>query len=326
MNIKKLISFLVCAVLLCSCFSSCMNGNKREVMEIDGYSVPYEVYRYVCVNSRRDIESEYGTDVWDSDKADEAKTALEDTIKESLASLYTVCSLGRDYGIEWDDDSIEATVNLERNALVDEYGSEDEFSAALEEAAMTDGAFMFIKSNEILIDEVYLKIAYSDEKNSDSEYLKELFMSDSFIRVKQILVGGENGGTDEENLEIAKGIKTKLDAGEDFDVLCREYNNDLYMFNNDTGYYITRGTRDLAFEDAAFALAIGETSDIVKTASGYSIIKRYEKDARYITENLNSLTDEYFESLYTAAYEKKFQSVHDSMPSLPDDIDIIDIK
>jgi len=324
-NIKLLSLVLVIVMLSCS-LASCLDGNKREVMVIDGHSVPYEVYRYVCVNSRRDIESEYGADVWTSDKAQEAKTALEENVKASLATLYTVCSLGRDYGINWDDSSIEAAVNLQKNELIAEYDSEADFSAALEEAAMTDGAFLFVKSNEVLIDEIYIKIANDEEKYSDEEYLTELFNGDSFIRVKQILVGGSNAGTDEKNLEIIKGIKAKLDAGADFDVLCREYNNDLYMFNNDAGYYITKGTRDLAFEEAAFALEIGEVSDIVKTNSGYSLIKRYEKDSNYIEKNINALTDEYYESLYTAAYEKKFESVKSSMPSLPEDIDIIEMK
>ncbi len=326
MNIKKLVSLFVCALLLCSALASCMNGNKRSVMEIDGYEVPYEVYCYVCVNSRRDIEGEYGADVWSSDNAERAKTELEENIKESLTKLYTVCALGRDLGIEWTDGSIEAAVNLKRNELVDEYGSEDDFKDALEEVALSDGAFAFIKSNEVLIDEIYMRVAHADEKNSDKAYLKELFMGDSFIRVKQILVGGPNAGTDEENLDIIKGIKAKLDSGADFDTVCREYNNDLYMFNNDAGYYITKGTRDLAFEDAAFSLEIGETSDIVKTASGYSIIKRYEKDADYIEKNLDSLTDEYYESLYTTAYEKKYDEVAPKLTSLPEDIDIIEIK
>ncbi len=322
----KLLSLFLAVIILSSGLVSCFNGNKREVMEIDGHSVTYEVYRYVCVNTRRDIESEYGTDVWNTDKKAEAEEALEEAIKENLTALYTVCSLGRDYGLSWDDDSIEAAVNIERNVLVDEYGSEDEFSAALEELAMTDSVFAFVKANELLIDEIYLKVAYADEKNSDKEYLKGLFMGDDFIRVKQILVGGENAGTDEQNLETVNAIKAKLDAGEDFDKLCREYNNDLYMFNNDAGYYITKGTRDVAFEEAAFALEIGEISDVVKTEQGYSIIKRYEKDASYIDENLDVLTDEYHESLYTAAYEKKYAELTEGFPALPDDIDILGIE
>lgn len=325
---KKLrfLSLTAALILVLGTLVGCFNGNKREVMSIDGSSVTYEVYRYVCLNARRDVESEYGDGVWSSDDADTAREKLEENIKSTLVSLYTVCSLGRDYGVEWDDESILAAVRLAKNEMIDEYESESDFKDALEEAGMTDGAFEFIKANTLLIDRLYTEIAYSDERNSDEEYLRELFLGDSFIRVKQILVGGENAGSDEQNLEIANGIMDKVKAGEDFDTLCREYNNDLYMFNNNEGYYITKGTRDAAFEDAAFALAVGEVSDIVKTESGYSIIKRYEKDAEYIEENFAALTDEYFETLYTAAYEEKYEKLISEVPSLPDSVDILEIE
>ncbi len=322
----KLLAAALVLALLTAALSSCFNGNERVLFEIDGYGVTYEVYRYVALNARSDIEGKYGENVWDSDERDTAFAELEENIKSTLVSLYTVCSLGRDYGTEWNDDSILAAVRIAKNELLDEYDSEEEFSAALDEVGMTDGAFEFIKANSLLIDELYTAVAYSDERNTDEEYLRELFMSDSFIRVKQILVGGENAGTDEQNLEIAEGIMKKLKAGADFDKLCREYNNDLYMFNNDAGYYITRGTRDSAFEDAAFSLELGEVSDIVKTASGYSIIKRCEKDKSYIEENFVSLTDEYFETLYTAAYEEKYVQLAETVTSLPDSIDILELE
>lgn len=322
----RLLSLALALVTVMLSLSACFNGNEREVLELDGYSVTYEIYRYVCLNARQDIESTYGDEVWSSSDAESARAELEENIKSALASLYTVCSLGRDYGVEWNDESILAEVRLAKNELIDEYESESDFDAALAEAGLTDGSFEFIKANSLLIDRLYTEIAYSDERNSDEEYLRELFLSDSFIRVKQILVGGENAGSDEQNLEIAEGIMAKIEAGEDFDTLCREYNNDLYMFNNDEGYYITKGTRDLAFEEAAFALELGAVSDIVKTESGYSIIKRYEKDTEYIEENFDSLTDEYFETLYTAAYEEKYEKLSAELTSLPSDIDILELE
>lgn len=326
MNIKKTVAFILAAITLCMCLTSCFNGNKKAVMTIDELEVPYEVYRYVALNSRWDIEAEYGKDVWESDKADVALEELKDAVKGHLATMYTVCSLAKDYGLAWDDKSITAAVEIEKAQIMDEFEDEAAFNEGLEEAGMTSGAFDFVLANEKLIDEVYLKIAYADEKNSNEEHLRELFLSDSFIRVKQILVGGENAGTAEENLEIAEGIMEKINAGGDFDAICKEYNNDLYMFNNDVGYYITRGIRDVEFEDAAFALEIGEVSGIVKTESGYSIIKRYEKDEAYIEENFASLTDEYFESLYTAAFEERFEKITSEMPNLPEDIDLVKIK
>ena len=326
MNLKKILSFALASLILCLCLTSCLNGNKKSVMTVDSFEVPYEVYRYVALNSKWDIEAEYGKDVWQSENADAALEALKEDIKWHLATLYTVCSLAADYGLSWDDKSISAAVEIKMTQIKDEFEDDAAFNDGLEEAGLTAGAFEFILANESLIDEVYLKIAYADEKHSDNNYLRELFLGDSFIRVKQILVGGENAGTDEENLEIAQQIMDKLNNGEDFDVLCKQYNNDLYMFNNDIGYYITRGLRDVEFENAAFALEIGETSGIVKTASGYSIIKRYEKDEAYIDENFASLTDEYFESLYTSAFEERFEKILTEMPSLPDDIDLVELK
>lgn len=328
MNFKKIISLILLTFMLTACLSSCFNGNQKSVMTVDSFDVPYEVYRYIAVNSRHDIESEYGSDVWESDKADEALDELKEYVRARLATVYTICSLGADYGLSWDDQSILAAVEIKKAQLLDEEydGNEDAFNEDLEAQALTDSAYEFFAANEELIDEVYLKIAYSDEKNSDEKYLRELFLSDSFIRVKQILVGGENGGTDEQNLATAQNIMDKLNAGADFDALCKEYNNDLFMFNNDVGYYMTKGTYELAFEDAAFALEIGEVSDIVKTSQGYSIIKRYEKDEDYITENFASLTDEYFEALYTTAFEARYEKILSELPDLPQDIDLIELK
>ncbi|MBR5632708.1 MAG: peptidylprolyl isomerase, partial [Clostridia bacterium] len=147
-----------------------------------------------------------------------------------------------------------------------------------------------------------------------------------FIRVKQILVGEANSAVDQVNLEKAQDIKSKLDAGADFDELCREFNNDLYMFENDDGYYIMRGTRNFEFEEAAFALAVGETSDVVKIDVGYSIIKRYEKDAEYITENFDELTSEYYESVYSIMYEEKYEELSGELVSLPDAYDVLDVE
>ena len=59
-------------------------------------------------------------------------------------------------------------------------------------------------------------------------------------------------------------ILNLVNKGEDFDALIKEYGGDLFLFNNDDGYYISRGNYYKAFEDTAFSLEVGETSDIIK--------------------------------------------------------------
>ena len=48
-----------------------------------------------------------------------------------------------------------------------------------------------------------------------------------------------------------------VNKGEDFDALIKEYGGDLFLFNNDDGYYISRGNYYKAFEDTAFSLEVG---------------------------------------------------------------------
>ena len=72
----------------------------------------------------------------------------------------------------------------------------------------------------------------------------------------------------------AEEILGKLNAGEDFDTLMKENSMD-----NETsfeGYSFTHndGQFDQDFDNAAYALEVGQTSDVVKTRFGYHIIKR----------------------------------------------------
>lgn len=325
MKINKILAFILALVMMAAVLVSC-GKNEKTVMSLGGFDVPYHVYRYIVVNSRRDVETQCGEDVWSTDNADEAKTLLEENVKDALLNLYTVCSLGEDFSISWSDEVVSAQADLQYQSAVGEYDNEREFKKALEEMAMTEDTFRFILSNSILNNEAYAAMIASDKKYTDKEHLQSVFDGDEFIRVKQILVGDAFSSKDEAKLEKAQDIKAKLDAGEDFDTLCREFNNDLYMFENDDGYYIMRGTRNFEFEEAAFALAVGEVSNIVETDVGYSIIKRYEKDAEYITENFDELSAEYYESVYSIMYEERYEKLAGELKALPDAYDVTEIE
>lgn len=317
---------VILAILLLLPFLVSCDKNSKSVLTVDGFEVPYHIYRYVVINSRRDLEAEFGEGVWKSEKADEVKKLLADNVRDTLANLYTVCSLGRDYSLTWDSGAVDAQANVEYREILSEYDGKNAFKSELEALAMTEDTFLFVISNDILNNEVFNALISSDKKYTDTDHLDALFAGDEFIRVKQILVGGENGNSDEKNAAKASQIKERLDLGEDFDKLSREYNNDLFMFENDDGYYIMRGTRSFEFEEAAFALEVGEISDVVKTDAGYSIIKRYEKDADYISENYQALCDEYYESVYTALYEERYDKIMKELTELPGDIDLITME
>ncbi len=78
-------------------------------------------------------------------------------------------------------------------------------------------------------------------------------------------------------LELAKTVRARLEAGEDFAKLAREVSDDPSAKQNggDLGSF-SRAQMVPAFAEAAFALKVGELSQPVKSPFGYHIILRYK--------------------------------------------------
>ena len=78
---------------------------------------------------------------------------------------------------------------------------------------------------------------------------------------------------DEAQSQIA-AIATQLDGGADFAALAREHSDcGSAQAGGDLGGF-GRGQMVKGFEDAAFALGVGETSAVVETPFGFHIIRR----------------------------------------------------
>jgi peptidyl-prolyl cis-trans isomerase C len=87
------------------------------------------------------------------------------------------------------------------------------------------------------------------------------------VHARHILVASE---------EEAKEIAERLNKGEDFATLAKEKSKDSGAEGGDLGFF-SRGQMLKPFEDAAFALDVGEISAPVQTQFGWHIIKVEEK-------------------------------------------------
>ena len=206
MKFKRILAFVIALIMTMPVLISC-GKDEKTVLSLGGFDVPYHVYRYVVINSRRDVEAQLGEDVWSTDKADEAKALLEENVKDALLNLYTVCSIGADFSISWSDEVVSAQADLQYQSAVSEYEDERAFKKALEEMAMSEETFMFVLSNSILNNEAYAAMIASDKKYTDNEHLQSVFDGEDFIRVKQILVGDAYSANDEAKLQKAQEIK-----------------------------------------------------------------------------------------------------------------------
>lgn len=280
--------------------------DKTVVMTVGEYEVPLELYKYVALNTKSDYEKSGGSDIWLGESGAAMLDELENSINETIVHLYTTLYVCEQYGISPDDSYITDALNIQMDAIYEGY--ENDYDVYTEEIAkyhMNDSVYRFITRNDILSEELIHKMMDDKVIPSTDEELEGIISGPDFIHVKQILISNDNGNTEEENLALAEDILEKLNSGADFDEMIQQYGGDLYLFNTDNGYYISRGSYHEAFEEAAFSLEIGEISGIVKTDAGFSIIKRYPKNAEFIAENFNVLADDYIRGRYNLILAEK---------------------
>ena len=327
MRRMKAIALILVSVLLAAVFSGCASKDSTVVMKLGGIDVRYDVFRFAVLTERAALEAKYGEDAFSGEEgvSSEIKEELRSGTLDYLKGIYAVLSLAADHGIGPDDPAVVEAANSMRASDVASAGGESEFLASIREAGMNEYAYTFITKAGALGDELYYAMLNSGEITSDEKNVRAFFESDECIRVRQILVTTENR-TDEHARELAEEARSLALGGEDFDALISRYGEDMNMFGSTQGYYLMRGFMYREFEDAAFALGIGEISEVVKTPAGYSVILRLEKDAEYMKNHYDKLSEDYFTAQYSLVCEERAESLGITDSSVFDDTDILSIN
>lgn len=157
---------------------------------------------------------------------------------------------------------------------------------------LADYKALFMEQNEmvLLINELQSSIIDSVEVSDAEieEYYnnnKAGFTVEEQVQASHILVEDE---------ETAKEILNKLNNGSDFAELAKEYSLDGSATRGGNLGFFPRGRMVKPFEEAAFALEVGEISGIVKTDFGYHIIMvtdRQEAGTISLEESRDNIRD-----------------------------------
>lgn len=188
------------------------------------------------------------------------------------------------------------------------YGSDEALNKELETYGLTiEDVKDNIKSNlqiEKLLDP-YIDIT-DEEMAKHFEENKASFGHEEQVKASHILVETE---------DVALEVKSKLDAGEDFAELAKEYSIDEAnsQLGGNLGYF-AESRMVGEFSDVAFALEVGEISDPVKTNFGYHIIKvedKMEEKIPVLEENIEEIKSQLFQTksydAYMAWYGEKLE-------------------
>lgn len=302
---------LILSTLLATACSPMKSSAKEKetVLFIGDYEVSYEIYRYAALSLKASYD---GGDesYWDTlTNKDETVQQLEEDALAMLKQYYAILSLLKDYGITPEDSYVEELIDGNVDAAMAEYENEKAFVEALREENMTYNVYRFLESCFVCQNELYYAMVRDGNIVKSDAYLRSFFRSEEMIRVKQILIDPAEYKSHEEALAVAQNVLALAQSGSDFDNLVNKYGDDLYMFKNTDGYYMMRGVRYHAFEEAAFALEEGEISDIVKTPAGYSIILRLKKEDSYLSEHFAELKNDYYDAVFSLAIEARAEEL-----------------
>ncbi len=320
---------ILCIALAAACLPfallSCGGGEGDYAVKLGGYEVRSDLYRFAVRSEREALESKYGEDF---SKAENRETISEEIRSGALGylkNLYAIVSLCGEMNIRADDPAISDSVDRMIAADEAQAGGERELNASLEEQGMTRDVYRFLAEVSVMSDELYYALINSGRIDDDPARVRDYILGDDCVRVAHILITtGER--TDAEALGIARTVRELCDSGAPFDKLLAEYGEDTSLFGAPSGYYLMRGVKYLPFEEAAFALSEGEVSDPVRTPAGYSVVKRLKKDESYVSNHLDSLTDDYCDAAYCRVREERAAALEVTDPAKADKIDVMSLN
>ena len=295
-----------------------LSADRKTVATCNGYEIPYEELRFVTMFYKDEMCDRYGQDIWnDPVTAEEYREELEALVRENLNENYVVLSTCRQLGIPTTGKDVDDYVDKKMKELRDSFDDKKEYEEWLEEHWMTEHYMRFSIRISFLESAIYYTLLdndiYTYRHDNIHEFLDYVEFSGDYVRTIHVYIENVDGEDPAENFAIAQEMSDALSALSDVEerrALMSEYigsavNDDLQSISGD-GYYFTRGEMDEAYENAAFGLEIGETSEPFVCKGGTFVIMRLALEEEYIIKNAQNLLNNYH-SVALGIYEDQFR-------------------
>jgi hypothetical protein len=295
-----------------------LSAERETVATCYGFDIPYEELRFVTLFYKDEMEGRYGKGIWDDPAtAEQYRAELEELVKENLNENYVVLATCKNLGIPTESRDMEGYVNEQLRDLREEFDSKKEYREWLDEHWMTEHYMRFSIGVSYLESAIYYTLLDNDlyqyRHDNIGEFLDYVEYSGEYVRTIHVFIENAEGEDPAANLARAKEMSDTLRAIEDpeerrmkmSEYIGSKYNDDLQSVSGD-GYYFTKREMDEDYENASFALAVGEVSEPVVCRGGNFVIMRLPPEEEYIIKNAQNLLNNYH-SVCLGIYEDQFR-------------------
>jgi peptidyl-prolyl cis-trans isomerase C len=184
-------------------------------------------------------------------------------------------------GIKADDAEVNAQLDAVKKGTTPE-----NFANSLKQMNMTEPALKAYFASQLAVKKLLDKdlaskiVVTPEEVKAFYDSNPDAFKTPEMVRASHILVKVDKTASAEEKakaLEMIKAIQKRIQSGEDFAKVAKEVSDCPSKDNGGDLNFFQKGQMVPPFENAAFSMKPGQTSDIVETEFGYHIIRLTDK-------------------------------------------------
>ena len=207
---------------------------------------------------------------------------VREAVLDNLIARELLYQEGSKKGFKGSEDEVKQQIGT----LKARFSSEDEFQTALTKMNLSEDNLISEIRQDITIRKFIRETFVEKVVISDSEVKAyydnnpEIFTKPEKVRASHILIKVEPQADEMQKDRARKTLKMvqqKLQTGEDFGALAKEFSQGPSSSQEGDLGFFTRGQMVKPFEEVAFAMKPGEVSNIVETQFGYHLIKVTDK-------------------------------------------------
>jgi parvulin-like peptidyl-prolyl isomerase len=227
---------------------------------VNGQEITWADYEPELTQSLHNVTLQYQVD-WNQAENIEMLAGFQDQVLQTVIDRTVLRQAAVEEGLDADSEAIAAKVE-EQNSAVMASGRFESWEDFLTQYGLTKAYFERLMEDAVLID--LLTEAHGPNREVEQVYARHILVSDE---------------------ETGQTVLDRLADGEAWETLASEFSED--TSNKDDGGdlgWFPRGAMVAPFEEAAFSMEPGTTSELVETDFGFHIIQVLEKGLRAMDE------------------------------------------